>query len=92
MDQDSKPLAVKGIAEADYQGWKHHPVSKVLLQYLRDYHLALKEEAWQCLLRGPAPAGYLEEISGRARAVAELYELPFEAIVAFYQEEETNAA
>lgn len=93
--KDSPPPSIKGVVEADYQGWRHHPVSKVVLQYLKDYHLAMKEEAWHYLLgarSGKLDPEHLGEISGRAKAAWELADLPFEALVAFYQKEENDAA
>ncbi len=81
------------IAESDYQEWKHHPVSKVVLKYLADYRAMLLKEhlaEWE--------AGKLDEVRdlemrGRVLTLAELAELPFSAIANFYvTEEDGNAA
>ena len=82
---------VKGIQEQDLQAWRHHPVSLVVLQYLRDWAEALKKEAWE-RLQGPLDEKLIGELIGRVNTSIELADLPFEAIYAFYQKpEEENA-
>ena len=82
----------KTISKMDYQTWRHHPVSQVLLHYLKDYQEVLQREAWD-YLKGclgtqgvQLDEGYLGELVGRAKVAAELSDLPFEAIEAFYEE------
>ena len=84
---------VKGITRADYQQWRHHPTSKVVLQFLQDFHRILQREAWAVLEtdpRLPLNVELLREMSGRAKAIEEVYNLPFESIVSFYSNEEEN--
>lgn len=84
------PPQIKGITEADLQSWRHHPVSKVILQYLLDYQAGLRDQAWAYLLGnrvGPIDVEQLSELKGRASAALELAELPFETIQSFYTTE-----
>lgn len=53
--------------------------------------MGLKEEGWQRLLTNREDSAYLAEIAGRAKAVHEILELPYEAMVSFYSKEEDNA-
>lgn len=55
--------------------------------------MALQQESW-LRLQGPLDQKLIGELIGRANTAAELAELPFEAIYAFYQkpDEEENAA
>jgi hypothetical protein len=83
-----------GISEGDFQVWKHHPVSKLYLQYLADYRTMLLRDL---LARWEAGALTLEtekEIRGRTITLAELVELKFASIETFYQtsEEENETA
>lgn len=84
-------IPLDGIAEGDFQSWKHHPVSKIYLQYLVDYRAILLRD-----LLGRWEAGELtleteKEIRGRTLTLAELVELQFPSIQKFYQEEENEA-
>jgi len=92
---DKAVSQVRGITEADLQKWRHHPVTQVLLQYLQDYQVALREAALGYLLAsnrdGPFNTEYTGEIAGRIKAIDEVSNLPFSAIQQFYQKEEDNA-
>jgi len=68
--------------------WRHHPVTQVFLQYLRDYQEALAREGWGHLL----VADHLDELligemRGRAKTLIELVDLPFEAMEQFYEDQ-----
>jgi len=85
---------VKGVAEADYQAWRHHPVTIVFNTFLIDYSEALKREAW-AILQGEARLDpeVLRTIAARARAATEMSDLPFSSMFDFYQQpEDDNAA
>ena len=92
------PPQIKGLSQAELARWRHHPVSVVLLNYLRDYHLALRDQAWAYLLGnrvGQIDVEQLSELKGRASAALEFAEIDFETIEAFYtteilEEEPTN--
>src|ERR1700688_3335675 len=80
------------VQECQFLSWKHSPVGKLLIRYMEDFHLALKEAAWEALLAEGVDNKYLSELVGRARTVQEIADLPFSAIVNFYSNEEENAA
>lgn len=76
---------VSGIAEQDYQTWRHHPVTKVFIEYLRDYRADLIEAAAAQWLDGNLQIATADELRGRALAIGDIAELPFAAMIAFYQ-------
>lgn len=83
-------MSLDGLTEGDFQVWKHHPVSKIYLQYLGDYRAMLLKE-----LLGRWEAGALtleteKEIRGRVMTLADLVELQFASIQKFYQEEDNE--
>lgn len=75
---------VDGIAEQDYQTWRHHPVTKVFIEYLRDYRQDLIEAATVQWLDGQLQIATADELRGRALAIDDIAELPFAAMIAFY--------
>lgn len=75
---------VDGIAEQDYQTWRHHPVTKVYIEYLRDYRADLIEAAANQWLDGNLQIATADELRGRALAIGDMAELPFAAMIAFY--------
>lgn len=75
---------VDGIAEVDYQTWRHHPVTKVFIEYLRDYRQDLIEAATVQWLDGQLQIATADELRGRALAIDDIAELPFAAMIAFY--------
>ena len=92
-EMEANPLGQ--VTVEDYRVWRHHPVTKVLYKYLQDYQQVLEAKALAHLLEDsdmPLNPKYVGEISGRVKAVAEIQDLPFEAIKIFYQKEEENAA
>jgi hypothetical protein len=81
---------IEGITEADFQVWKHHPVSKVYLQYLADYRSMLLRELLERWEAGALTLETEKEIRGRTLTLADLVELRFASIQKFYEED--NAA
>lgn len=74
------------LNEQDYQSWRHHPVTKIFHQYLRDY-VSLVERAELANWR----AGERNEVRslgarGQVQACEEMVDLKFEDIEAFYRE------
>lgn len=79
-----------GIAETDYLNWKHHPVSKVFLQYLADYReslLKMRMFEWE---RGATKIDKRRdyEFRGRTLQLLDLVDLPFKSITDFYAKDE----
>ena len=79
---------LSGVTEADYLTWKHHPVTKLLHQFLRDYQRVLQREGWASLHSGKVDQELLLELVGRSKAVLEIETLPFGAIETFYSRSE----
>jgi hypothetical protein len=91
------PAALQGITEQDYLLWRHHPVTRLLLSYLRDYRADLVLAAQERWLAGELALATEHEMKGRVNSLAELADLPFAAIATFYRqlaqaEEEQDAA
>lgn len=84
---------ISGLSEADFQVWKHHPVSKLYLKYLADYRSMLLKELIERWEAGALTLETEKEIRGRTMTLADLVELQFASVKKFYQtEEEDNAA
>ena len=73
------------ITKEQYGLWKHEPVTAVVLKYLRDKQEFLKKTAQDMWLDGTVPP---EALRGQIIELQEMIDLPWEAIEAFYQEEE----
>lgn len=78
------------LTESDFQVWKHHPVSKVYLQYLADYRKMLLRELLTRWEAGALTLDTEKEIRGRTLTLADLVELQFASIQKFYTEEENE--
>lgn len=80
------------ITEQDFLGWKHNPVSKVVLQYLADYRQILLREVIGRFEQGTLLERTEQEIRGRCLTLKDLSELQFGSIQNFYREEDTENA
>lgn len=86
------------LTEQDYLDWKHHPVTKLVRQYLDDYSRSLRrghEDLWLNAPGGHAVDPVLAaEMKGRVLTLAEMRALTFLNIADFYQtgEQDTDAA
>lgn len=93
MSDESKDIAVArlaGITPEGFAFWRHHPVSKVVLQFMRDRAAMLEQEM---LLRWRNKASHLgeeNEALGRVVELEELAELSFDNLVAFYQPDQKS--
>lgn len=86
-------MNLDGLTDADFNVWKHHPVSKVYLKYLDDYRTMLLRDVLERWEAGSLTLDTEKEIRGRTVTLAELVELQFASIQTFYQKnEEENAA
>lgn len=88
-------IQVNGITEQDFNLWKHQPVSKLVFRYFADKKKFIQEAALEQWFAGLISLGEknAECLRGQIIELAEHSELPFEAIVSFYyQEEEENGA
>ena len=85
-------MILDGLTDADFNVWKHHPVSKVYLKYLADYRTMLLRDLLARWESGALVLDTEKEIRGRTMTLAELGELQFASIQKFYQtSEEENA-
>jgi hypothetical protein len=81
------------ISREEYQEWRHHPVSKIFLQFMRDKQAFLKAAALEQWVDGSESfANCNQTIRGQIIELGEMSECPFEAISEFYKQEESNAA
>lgn len=74
------------ITEADFQSWKHHPVTKVYLRYVLDHEQAMMMQLLEILRHSEvAPDDFmLGTYKGRSIAEKEMATLEFEHIASFY--------
>lgn len=79
---------VKGLGQAEYQAWRNHPATQMFRQYLRDFREALGLAAMQRWEAGSLLLSSEHEIKAKREILAEMADVPFEAIVNFYQEPE----
>lgn len=82
---------VNGIRLEDFQQWRHHPVSKVVLQFLRDYREAMHRELLERWTANSLTLADEHEMRGRSNTLQEFAEIQFESMLNFYKEGE-NAA
>lgn len=80
------------FSEQDFQLWRHHPVSEVFLQYLRDYAGVLEREMMDRWKSGAVRLIDEQEARGRVVACIEVADLPYESIREFYEGEKTENA
>lgn len=74
------------ITEADFNTWKHHPVTKFYLRFLKDFERDT-DETLLIKIRSAttAPDGFeLGQLTGFANAVRDMATLEFEHIAKFY--------
>lgn len=71
------------ITREQYGLWKHEPVTKWFLEFLRDKQAFLKSAALDQWLQS---SEWPETVRGQIIELQEIAELPFDAIEAFYQE------
>ena len=80
----TKPAVVRVITEADYQLWKHHPVTKWFRQYLNDfrgYAIAETNAEW---LNGDLKLDTAEGNRAQIKMLQEMAELEFGDVADFY--------
>lgn len=77
------------IEREHFQSWKHHPVTKVFFQFLRDRKESLIRESSLQWLNGSELFDRENQVNrGRALEAIELSEIEYEMIKAFYEKEE----
>lgn len=79
-------MLVQGITQADFDSWKHHPVSKVILRFYRDKKDIMEQAAIQQWIAGVMTLGD-QALRGQIIELDELSNMPFEALIEFYGED-----
>ena len=81
---------LNGVAESDFQRWKHHPVTKVFIRYLLDCAEHWRREQVDMLRVAPtAPEPFrLGEYKGAINTLAEIAATEFHHMLARYEEQE----
>ena len=93
MKQFTRSIVVGDLTEQDFLNWKHHPVTKLWLRYLKDYERQMGEQQVSTLrscVATPDPFG-LGAFTGAINAVMEMADPQFAAIVEFYPPDEEEA-
>lgn len=83
----SEPVSIQGITEADFNSWKHNPVTKVFRQYLLHFAGSLEEGHLLRWKSGAMEQGKEDECVGRVLTLNEMVLLEFQDIVEFYDVE-----
>jgi hypothetical protein len=81
------------VTREEYNEWRHHPVSKVFLQFLRDKKEFLTKAMMDQWLDGNEAfdrAG--QTVRGQIIELGEIADMPFEQISEFYKQEEKDGA
>jgi hypothetical protein len=86
-----KELQVDGITRQDFEQWKHDAVTKLYRQYLRDKRAFIERAVLDRWLNGALSMQEDQTIRGQIVELIELSDLPFEAICAFYKEDQEGA-
>lgn len=84
------PSPTQGLKEPDFSDWKHHPVTKLLHQYLADYRQTLRNvhlAEWEA---GTDDRTRELELRGRIATLGEIVQLSLADIETFYSEKEAN--
>lgn len=79
---------IDGITERDYLAWRHDPVTKVFLKYLRDYGAAVKGRVVAQWETGALHLMTEQEARGRYLVTKEISELKFDSMLTLYAVEE----
>ncbi len=82
---------VSGISKEDYQAWRHQAVTKVILQFLADKQSFIKTAALEQWVNGADTfTSSNQTVRGQIIELQEIIDLPFEAVVEFYQSQEES--
>lgn len=74
----------------EFNLWKHHPVTKVFMQYLRDYAEVVKNAAVEDWMGGRMQLSTEQEMRTRLLMISEITEIELESIERFYAASEPD--
>lgn len=81
------------FSSEEFAFWKHHPVTKVVLQFAADYAAAVEQDMVEQWRNGALKLTDEQERRGRVLAYRDINELAFASIENFYrQDDQENAA
>ena len=83
--KDQEPQ-VRGIRLAEYQSWRHHPVTRLFRNYLRDAAGDRRQGVLERWEQGVLDLATEHAIRAQVGLLTELADLPFEAMVTFYDQ------
>ena len=86
MADDKKPTLPSGIGEAEFNSWKHHPVTRAYFQYLLDQRADIKGAAVEAWEAGKLNLAISDEMRGAANTLKRSAEPDFAEVVRFYDE------
>lgn len=69
---------------SDFQAWRHHPLTRVVLRFLRDYRDDCYVKAFDAFLAGGLTGIQEGELRGRYAACDEIVELDWQSLCAWY--------
>ena len=75
---------LRDLATSQFQAWRHHPVSRAVLQFLEDYRDSLRLAALDAFEGGELTAMQEHEARGRMLMCAEIVGLHWENVLLFY--------
>jgi hypothetical protein len=77
-------MTVADVKDLDFAHWKHHPITKVFLQFLTDNRKMLIDELLTSWEGGSLDLTMEKEIRGRSMLITEIVNLELGHIKSFY--------
>ncbi len=74
------------IKDSDFNAWKHHPVSKMVFKYMKDYRESLIKKVVEDWQKGTLPLATEHRAAGRLDLIDDILNLEFSSIEAFYDD------
>ena len=85
QSQDAKPVQEPRITDQALGMWRAHPVTALLLQYLRDLRIQLADNIAKEIFNGRnVDASYISEVAIRCGVLQDVEELDASSINDFY--------
>ena len=81
---EARRASVADLRAGEFQAWRHHPVSKVVLAYLADYRDSLARDAFSAFLAGGMTAMQESEARGRYLFADDVVRLEWGSVLRFY--------
>jgi uncharacterized phage-associated protein len=85
---DQKAPAVGEISAHEWAAWRHNPVTKLYRRYLAEKRAFIERAALDQWISGVLSLQADQTIRGQIIELAELGDLPFEAVYEFFKDQE----